>query len=125
MTFLTKLGAVAGAAVLLASLAGCAAPSTSNGDELVGQTWTGTDSRNHEWEIEFQEDRTVAFSFDGNSFDDISDTWVIAADQLRIAIEFGDGTATMTGPYTAGATSVDLNGSQSGQSGSWTLTLSE
>lgn len=122
---MTRLGAVAGTALLLASLAGCSAPSGANGDELVGTTWTGTDSRDHEWEIEFQEDRTVAFSFDGKSFDDNSDTWVIAADQLRIAIEFGDGTATMIGPYTAGATSVDLDGSQSGQSGSWTLTLSE
>lgn len=125
MTFMTKLGAVAGAAVLLLSLAGCSAASSSNGDELVGTTWSGTDSRGHDWEIEFQEDRTVAFSFDDNSFDDNSDTWVIAADQLRIAIEFGDGTATMIGPYSAGATSVDLDGSQAGQSGSWTLTLSE
>jgi hypothetical protein len=124
MTFMTKLGAVAGTAVLVASLAGCA-PSASLGEELVGTTWTGTDSRNHEWEIEFQEDRTIGFSYDGNDFDDNSDTWTIAADQLRIAIEFGDGTATMIGPYTAGATSVDLDGSQSGQSGSWTLTLTK
>ncbi|MDH6181084.1 hypothetical protein M2152_001266 [Microbacteriaceae bacterium SG_E_30_P1] len=127
MTFRTKLGIVAASTSLLLVLAGCA-PSTSGtgtGDQLAGTTWSGTDSRNHEWEFDFHEDRTLGFSYKGKSFDDSSDTWTVAGGQLRIIIEFGDGTATMVGPYEDGADSVDLDGSQSGQSGSWTLTITE
>lgn len=127
MTLTHRLGSVAVVAAALALLAGCtAAPtSTPTGEELAGTTWSGTDSRDADWEFDFHEDRTLAFSFKGKSFDDSSDTWVVAGGQLRISIEFGDGTATMVGPYEDGMDSIDLDGSQAGQSGSWTLTITE
>ena len=125
MTLTHRLGSVAVVAAALALLAGCTAPPTSTptGEELAGTTWSGTDSRDADWEFDFHEDRTLAFSYKGKSFDDPNDTWVVAAGQLRISIEFADGTATMTGPYTDGAQSLDLEGSQAGQQGGWTVTI--
>ena len=127
MTLTHRLGSVAVVAAALALLAGCtAAPSsTPTGEELAGTTWSGTDSRDAEWEFDFHEDRTLGFSYKGKSFDDPSDTWVVAGGQLRIIIQFADGNATMVGPYEGGAESIDLDGSQDGQSGSWTLTITE
>jgi len=125
MTLTRRFGTVAAAAAALLILVGCtAAPSaTSTGEQLAGTTWSGTDSRENDWQFDFHEDRTLAFSYKGKSFDDPNDTWVVAAGQLRISIEFADGIATMTGPYTDGAQSLDLEGSQAGQQGGWTVTI--
>ena len=117
---------------LLVSLSGCfGLPSITGGggtttttdSSLVGTSWSGTDSDGDTWLIDFQADNTVGFTYDGNAFDDATDTWVLAGGQLAITIAFSDGTATMTGPYTEGSSTIDLDGVQG--DASWTLTLTK
>lgn len=115
---------------LLLALSGCfGTPSVVSGGgtttdtSLAGTSWAGTDSDGDTWELEFQADNSLAFTYNGESYDDASDTWALAGGTLTTTIVFSDGTATMTGPYAAGATSIDLNGSQG--DATWTLPITK
>ncbi|MEQ1736574.1 MAG: hypothetical protein ABL886_09260 [Rhodoglobus sp.] len=105
---------------LIATLSGCSLlPSTTSGGgstdtSLAGTSWTGTDSDGDAWVFDFQADNTVGFTLNADSYDDASDTWAVAGGTLTITIVFTDGTATMVGPYTPGASSISLDGSQDG-----------
>jgi len=114
---------------LLVSLSGCFfAPSSGGGTtsdtatSIAGTTWGGTDSDGDTWKFEFQPDNTVGLTYNGDSFDDASDTWAVAGGTLTIKIAFNDGLATMTGPYTGG-NSVNLAGTQG--TATWTLTITK
>ncbi|MER3390621.1 MAG: hypothetical protein RJQ01_11400 [Microcella sp.] len=90
-------------------------------DALAGSTWEGVDSDGDSWVLEFQEDRTLGFAFNDASYDDASDTWSVVGSILTISIVFNDGIATMTGPYAAGDSTIDLDGEQG--NALWTLTI--
>ena len=135
MNIRRTLATAAASLVLLASLTACfglpGAPNNTGGDngggdaptDLVGTSWSGTDSDGDSWQFEFQEDNTVAFSFNTDSYDDATDTWSLNGDDLHISIAFTDGEATFDGTYTEGATSIDLDGQQ--LTASWTVTVTK
>lgn len=115
---------------LLVSLTGCfGLPSITGGGttatdtSLAGTTWGGTDSDGDVWLMDFQADNTVGFTYNDSQFDDATDTWALSGGQLTIVIEFTDGTSTMTGPYSDGASTIDLDGVQG--DATWTLTLTK
>ena len=113
------------ALALIAGTAGCAQVSEvlnpSTGDELVGTTWSGTDSDGDEWGFEFQEDGGVGLTFNEGVYDDDSDVWKVENGVIVIGIAFESGIATLTGPYTRDTTTIDLEGEQ--DEFSWTLTI--
>lgn len=98
-------------------------PDAGEGSDLVGTTWSGTDSDNDFWSFDFQEDGTVGFTLISDSYDDASDTWVVENGTLTISIVFDDGNAVMSGPYEAGATSIALGGTQG--EAVWTVTVTQ
>ncbi len=114
---------------VLATLSGCfllpSAPGggTSTDTSLAGTSWSGTDSDGDSWVFDFQADNTVGFMLNTDSYDDATDTWAVNGGTLTITIEFTDGTATMVGPYSAGASSIPLAGSQDGAS--WTVDITK
>jgi len=125
---MTRLRAFAAIALSLALVAGTSACSlipglapAATGEPLINTSWSGTDSDGDEWGLLFQDDGTVGLTYNGNEYDDATDTWRVASNTLTISIAFSEGVATMTGPYSDGATSVDLEGSQG--SATWTLTI--
>ncbi len=114
----------------LATLAGCSliptgagGTSTETDTSLAGTTWGGTDSDGDTWVLDFQADNTVGFTLNTDSYDDASDTWALSGGTVTVTIVFTDGTATMVGPYTSGASSIPLVGSQDGAS--WTVELTQ
>ena len=115
---LSLLIAVSGCASIEQLLAG---PST--GEPLTGTSWSGVDSDGDEWGIVFQDDGTVGLTLNGNEYDDATDTWAVADETLTISIAFTTGIATMVGPYSDGATAIDLEGEQG--DASWTLTIEQ
>ena len=119
------------AAVLILGLAvgasGCAQISEvlnpSTGEELVGTTWSGTDSDGDDWAFEFQQGGGVAVTFNDGQYDDDSDRWVVKNGTIDIAIAFDTGVANLTGAYLRDATTLDLDGKQG--EFNWTLTIQE
>jgi len=119
------------AAVLILGLAvgasGCAQISEvlnpSTGEELVGTTWSGTDSDGDDWAFEFQQGGGVAVTFNDGQYDDDSDRWVVENGTIAIAIAFDTGVANLTGAYARDATTLDLDGEQG--EFTWTLTIQE
>ncbi len=113
---------------LVIAVSGCASieqlfAGPSTGEPLIGTSWSGTDSDDDEWGIAFQDDGTIGLTLNGNEYDDPTDTWVVADETLTISIAFTTGVATMVGPYTDGATTIDLEGEQG--DASWTLTIEQ
>jgi len=120
--------AAAAALLLLASLTACFAPPVlpgggtpgggTQGDggaaaaDLAGTTWDGTDSDGDSWVFEFQNDGTVAVTFNGNRFDDATDTWRLSGTTLDIHTVFIDSDYDFTGTYDGGST-IDLDGTYS------------
>lgn len=125
MTRLRMLATATLALALIVGSTGCAQVSEvlnpSTGEELVGTTWSGTDSDGDQWGIEFQQGGGVGLTFNDGVYDDDTDRWTVENGQIAIAIAFETGVATLTGPYTRDATSIDLNGEQGDFT--WTLTL--
>ena len=125
MTRLRVLATAALALSLVAGTTGCAQISEvlnpSTGDELVGTCWSGTDSDGDDWGLTFQEGGGVALSYGGGAYDDDSDVWTVENGVIAIAIAFETGAATLTGPYTRDATSIDLKGEQG--DATWTVTI--
>jgi hypothetical protein len=139
MTIRRTLATASAALLLLVSLTACfglpglpgggnpgGEPEPGGGSEatdLVGTNWSGTDSDGDFWAFEFQEDQTVAFTFNEDSYDDATDVWSLSGDDLHISIAFTDGEATFDGTYTAGASSIDLAGKQ--VTAEWTVTITK
>jgi len=122
--------AVAATAITLSACAG--GPAVPSGDTsqsaasfLTGQTWGGTDSDGDVWSFEFQSDGTLGFTYNGSSYDDATDTWVVEGGQLEIFIAFEDGDTTMVGPVGSEGEPIDLDGTQTDgtASASWTVTI--
>ncbi len=113
---------------LVIAVSGCASieqlfTGPSTGEPLIGTSWSGTDSDDDEWGIVFHEDGTIGLTLNGNEYDDPTDTWVVADETITISIVFDTGVGTMVGPYTDGATSIDLEGEQG--DATWTLTIDQ
>ena len=125
MTRLRALATVSLALALVVGTAGCAQISEvlnpSTGEELVGTTWSGTDSDGDEWGIEFQEGGGVGLTFNDGEYDDDTDRWTVENGQIAIVIAFETGAATLSGSYTRDATSIDLDGEQG--EFTWALTI--
>ena len=98
-------------------------PAGTTETDLVGTSWSGTDSDGDFWAFEFQEDQTVAFTFGTDSYDDATDVWSLSGDDLHISLAFVDGEATFDGTYTEGASSIDLAAEQG--TAEWTVTLTK
>ncbi len=119
---------VALVSALLLSTTGCSTfqqilSGPATGDPLIGTSWSGTDSDGDEWGFVFEEDKTVQLTFNGQEFDDATDSWNVADDVITIIITFDNGIATMAGPYIDGDTEIELEGKQ--DDFSWTLTLTQ
>jgi hypothetical protein len=133
MTIRRTLATAAASLLLLVSLTACfglpGLPTTGGGGgdapttDLAGTSWTGTDSDGDFWAFEFQNDGTLAFSFNEDSYDDATDVWTLSGDALHLSIAFTDGEATFDGTYTEGASSVDLAGKQG--EAEWTVTITQ
>jgi len=125
MTRLRILTTAALALALVVGTSGCAqfteVLNPSTGDELVGTTWSGTDSDGDEWGFAFQQGGGVALTFNGDEFDDDTDIWKVEEGVIVIGIVFETGSATLTGPYTRDTTVIDLEGEQG--DATWTLTI--
>ncbi|MFN4002119.1 hypothetical protein [Microcella sp.] len=125
MTRLRILATAALAVTLLVGTTACAQVSEvlnpSTGEELVGTTWSGTDSDGDEWGIEFQQGGGVGLTFNDGVYDDDTDRWTVENGQIAIAIAFETGAASLTGAYTRDATTIELEGEQG--DATWTLTL--
>jgi len=125
MTRLRILTTAVLALVLVVGSSGCAQVAEvlnpSTGEELVGTTWSGTDSDGDEWGFVFQEGGGVALTYNGDEFDDDSDVWKVEEGVIVIGIAFETGVATLTGPYTRDTSVIDLAGEQG--DATWTLTI--
>jgi hypothetical protein len=141
MTIRRTIAAVSASLLLVASLTACFGipglpgsgggnpggdPDGGTGEEttttdLAGTTWGGTDSDGDVWGFEFQDDGTIGLTYNGDSFDDPSDTWAVSGDTLNIHTAFDDGDVELTGPVAED--SIDLDGSYVG--GTFTLTITE
>ncbi|MFT4028387.1 MAG: hypothetical protein QM675_00795 [Protaetiibacter sp.] len=93
----------------------------SSSTALAGTSWSGTDSDGDFWAFEFQEDGTIAVTFNTDLWDYDTDTWTLTDGNLHISIDLEGGEGTMDGVYTEGATSIDLVGHQSEYD--WTVTI--
>lgn len=125
MTRLRILTTAVLALALAVGTSGCAQVAEvlnpSTGEELVGTTWSGTDSDGDEWGFEFQAGGGVGLTFNGDEFDDDSDVWKVEEGVIAIGIAFETGVATLTGPYTRDTTVIELQGEQGDTT--WTLTI--
>jgi len=125
MTRLRILATAALAFAFVVSATGCAQISEvlnpSTGEELVGTTWSGTDSDEAAWVLEFQEGGGVGLTFAEGVYDDDSDVWKVENGVIVIGIAFETGIANLTGAYSRDATSLDLEGRQGDVT--WNLTI--
>lgn len=113
------------ALTLVVGTSGCAqigeVLNPSTGEELIGTSWSGSDSDGDEWGFEFQRDGGVALTFNGDEFDDDSDVWKVENGVIVIGIAFETGAATLTGAYTRDTAVIDLEGEQGDVA--WTLRI--
>jgi hypothetical protein len=138
MTIRRTLATASATLILLASLTACfglpGLPGGNNGNngnngddpvtettDLTGTSWSGVDSDGDSWGIEFQEDGTIGLTYNGDSYDDASDTWTVSGETLAIHVAFSDGDVDMTGPVAED--SIDLDGTYTG--GTFTLTITK
>jgi hypothetical protein len=130
-----RLSVAAAALLLLATLTACfpslpniggggGTPATGGGGttstDLAGTTWGGTDSDGDTWAFEFQNDGTVGLTYNGDFFDDATDTWTLDGTNLSIHIVGSDSDFDFAGPYDGGS-SIPLTGTYSG--GTFTVTV--
>lgn len=139
MTLRRTLATASASLLLLASLTACfALPSLPGGggnpggepepgggtetSELTGTSWSGVDSDGDSWGLDFQDDGTVGLTYNGNPYDDESDTWTVSGDTLAIHVAFSDGDIDMSGPVAED--SIDLDGT-CGEDCAFTLTITK
>lgn len=129
MNIRRTLASTAAVALVLTALTACfglpGLPGLPGGggaaqSSLEGTAWGGTDSDGDVWGIVFQSDGTVGLTYNDNSFDDDTDTWVLDGSDLTINVAFSDGDVTLEGQYDGGD-AIELDGSFTG--GDFTLTL--
>lgn len=96
-------------------------PGTTTGVDLNGTSWSGVDSDGDSWGLEFQNDGTVGLTYNGDSYDDASDTWSVNGETLAVHVAFTDGDVDLTGPVAED--SMDLDGTYTG--GTFTLTITK
>lgn len=105
------------------SLPGIGGNTGGGGSTPITGTWSGTDSDNDNWEIEFQSDGTLGVSFNGDYTDVPEDTWTQSGTTINMTVTgFENGDVTFSGTYDGG-TSLPLNGSYAGRP--FTLTLDQ
>lgn len=138
MTIRRTVATASAAVLLLASLTACfGIPGLPGGNpggdpggdpgggtdtsELSDTSWSGVDSDGDAWGLEFQSDGTIGLNYNGDAYDDASDTWAVSGETLAIHVAFTDGDVDMTGPVAAD--SIDLDGSYTG--GTFTLTITK
>lgn len=130
MTIRRTLATASATLLLLASLTACfGIPSLPGGNtggdtdtiDLTGTSWSGVDSDGDAWGIEFQSDGTIGLNYNGDAYDDATDTWAVSGGTLDIHVAFSDGDVDLTGPVAEG--SIDLDGSYTG--GTFTLTITQ
>jgi hypothetical protein len=132
MTIRRTLATASATLLLLAALTACfglpGLPGGNTGggtgtetDVLTGTSWSGVDSDGDAWGFDFQSDGTIGLTYNGDSYDDPTDTWSLNGDTLNIHVAFDDGDVDLTGPVAEG--SIDLDGSYTG--GTFTLTITE
>lgn len=134
MTIRRTLATASATLLLLASLTACfGLPGLPGGNtggdtggdtdtlDLTGTSWSGVDSDTDAWAFDFQSDGTVGLTYNGDSYDDASDTWVLTGETVAIHVAFSDGAVDLIGPVSE--TEIDLAGSYSG--GTFTLTLTK
>lgn len=63
----------------------------------------------------------MGLDYNGDAYDDASDTWSVSGDTLAIHVAFDDGAVDMSGPVAPD--SIDLDGTYPG--GTFTLTLTK
>lgn len=130
MNIRRTLASAAAVALVLTALTACLGlpglpglPGAGGGTtqaDLDGTAWGGTDSDGDVWGVVFQSDGTIGLTYNGNEYDDPTDTWVLDGSDLTISVAFNDGDVTMVGDYDGGD-SIDLDASFTG--GDFTLTL--
>lgn len=136
MTIRRTLATASASLLLLASLTACfGLPGLPGGNpggdpepgggtqtsDLAGTSWSGVDSDGDAWGIEFQDDGTIGLDYNGNPYDDASDTWTVEGETLDIHVAFTDGEVDLTGQVAED--SIDLDGSHPG--GTFTLTITK
>jgi hypothetical protein len=124
MTIRRTLATASATLLLLASLTACSllpGGGTTDTSGLAGTSWSGTDSDGDVWGIDFQSDGTIGLDYNGNEYDDASDTWKVSGGTLAIHVAFTDGDVDLTGPVAAD--SIDLDGTYTG--GTFTLTITK
>jgi hypothetical protein len=125
MTIRRTLATASASLLLLASLTACSllpGGGTTDTSGLAGTSWSGTDSDGDVWGIDFQSDGTIGLDYNGNEYDDASDTWKVSGSTLDIHVAFTDGAVDMTGPVAAD--SIDLDGT-CGEGCTFTLTITK
>jgi hypothetical protein len=122
MTIRRTLATASATLLLLASLTACFGAPAADTSGLSGTSWSGTDSDGDAWGIDFQGDGTIGLDYNGKTFDDASDTWVVSGGNVAIHVAFGDGDVDLAGAVAADA--MDLTGTY-GEGGTFTLTLTK
>jgi hypothetical protein len=129
MTITRTLAPAAIAAVLALTLTGCFGNLLGGGGsttavDLTGTTWSGVDSDGDATTFEFEADGTVALTFNGEAFDDASDTWSQSGNAVTVNVYFNDTIGTAV--YTGNISGESLNLTAKGEDGSsWTLPLTQ
>lgn len=129
MTISRTFAPAAIAAVLALTLTGCFGNLFGGGGsttavDLTGTTWSGVDSDGDATSFEFQSDGTVAVTFEGEAFDDDSDTWSQSGNAVTVNVYFNDTIGTAV--YTGNISGDSLNLTAKGEDGSsWTLPLTQ
>lgn len=130
MTISRTLAPAAIAAVLALALTGCFGNLLGGGGgsttavDLTGTTWSGVDSDGDATSFEFQSDGTVGVTFEGEAFDDDSDTWSQSGNAVTVSVYFNDTIGTAV--YTGNISGESLNLTAKGEDGSsWTLPLTQ
>lgn len=130
---LIAVPAITAATVL--ALAGCfgtPAPTTTTGGnagndnsiELVGTSWSGTDSVGDFTVFEFEGDGTVNVTYNEQEFDESTDTWELNGSALTVTVFLNDelGDAVYTGDVDGDT--IDMEGVIQGDS-PFTVTLTK
>jgi hypothetical protein len=99
--------------------------SDGSGAELIDTTWQGTDSDGDQWVYTFQEDHTVAVTYNGDSYDDPDDVWTVSGTAISISVYGGDtfGDVIHTGEYTGLDNPMELNVRTTVGDFTWTISL--
>ena len=131
MRITRTLAPAATAALLALTLTGCfgnllggGGGGTTTAVDLTGTTWSGVDSDGDATAFEFEADGTVGVTFEGETFDDPSDTWSQSGNAVTVSVFFNETIGTAV--YTGDIAGESINLTAVGEDGSsWTLALTQ